>query len=178
MNFNGFQQISRTVNPAGNALEQCITNIRVVSQSVVHYPVVSFGKWHPPFSVVVSFPFAVRSDVRAPIFDYARGDYLGFYAPLSDIINDIRYECADVDSAVSRLTDLLKSAMDRFIPMKPGSRGKFSWWFSRDLRRALTLKSSCHERYTSSGLDKWHSLFREHRSAMKRLIIRDKCQPA
>ena len=66
--------------------------------------------------------------------------------------------------------------MDRFIPMRHSSRGKFPWWFSRDLRRALTLKSRYHKRYKSSGLNKWHSLFKEYRSAVKRLIKRDKCQ--
>ena len=174
VNFNGLDQINRTVNAAGNVLDLCLTNVREVSEGAVTYPVVPVDKWHPPFTVTVPFPFVRHSAVQPPSYDFIRGDYFGLYAHFSNTDWDIIYENDDLDRAVSLLLNIMKSAMASFIPLKRSARGKFPWWFSCDLKKAMVLKSRFHKKYKSTGLERWHSLFKEQRTMVKLLLKRDR----
>lgn len=174
VNFCDFYQYNRNVSSSGNVLDLALSTFAISTFEAVDEPLSRIDLYHVPFKVTFAIPLIRRSYAVYQYLSYKNGDYFGLYNYLLQQSMESIVEDNNADSAARRLTDIVSTAIDRFIPLKQSRKQKYPVWFSKELKILLRRKLHYHRLFKKNSSQLWYHKYSEARALSKKLFTRDK----
>lgn len=176
ISFTDLQQKNDVKHCNGNTLDLCFSNLHSLSVSKSDFHLVCPDKYHPPLhlSLPCSSQFIRSCPSARPAFNFAAGDYVGFYNYLSEFDWSEVLNAGKVEEQVEQFSSIMQEGMRRFIPRKRPRNSKFPAWFSGELRVALKHKKRAHRKARRTNSESWQQQFFYYRSLCKVLLKRDR----
>ena len=150
-NLNLTQLIDQPTHINGNILDLILTNTENLVCNVSVYST-------PPFLIssdhfLITFDIASGSSTPSKkpsqtFWNYTRGDYTGLCTYLNNIVFISLYQFEDVDHVWSFIDQVVKSAMQQFIPIVSVPCTNHPIWFNSEIRHHIkqlrTLRRKCN----------------------------------
>lgn len=162
--------------PCGSQLDLILSNHPVA----VEYSqgVVPADAYHPPFFMSIKNLKYVSNQACRQSLDYRRGDYLSLYNDVAgaDWANILL--CDDLDEAVMGFQNIIKTAIEKNIPLTRKRPSGFPFWFSHELISLIRAKKRAHRLYRRTGLVSCYNRFSNIRRLVKYTLSRDRARYA
>ena len=159
------QLIDQPIHINGNILDLILTN----AENLIHNVSVHFT----PSFLISSDHFLITFDIASGLstlskkplqtfWNYTRGDYTGLCTYLNNIDFISLYQIEDVDHVWSFIDQVVKSAMQQFIPIVSVPCTNQPIWFNSEIRyyikQLCTLRRKCNKHNTANNVAKLKSL--------------------
>ena len=159
------QLIDQPTHINGNILDLILTNVENLVRNVSVYSTPLFLISSDHFLITFDIAFGLSTPSKKPsqtFWNYTRGDNTGLctYLNNNDFISLYQFE--DVDYVWSFIDQVVKSAMQQFIPIVSVPCTNQPIWFNSEIRHYIkqlrTLRRKCNKHDTANNVAKLKSL--------------------
>lgn len=164
--YLGMFQINNFKNSLSRTLDLLFVNFVTVAVSVSDDPILPLDNHHPAFIGDFCFDLNLNNLEPNKIIKFcpkkARFDLLKSY------FNEINWDCyiddyLPLESQIHNFYQVVRTALDHFVPKISISHHKFPKWFSKDLKDKVIAKKALHRKFKETNNPYFYSQFSEIR---------------
>lgn len=157
------KQLNDIPNISNNVLDLCFVSSDTptcCSLLPAPQPLVKIDLFHFPLLVSISCKIhAFRASSCSFFHDFNNADFAGMCVYLNNINwNDLLHNL-DANGAAETLMNILRQAIDTFVPRKERQPARYPPWTNERLRILKTAKRAALRKYSKHPTDRWRNFF-------------------
>lgn len=151
ISLNNLTQFNDVLNTNNRILDLVLSNINNISVKVCENPLIKLDAHHPALEINTNVYAKCQPKITQKPFathNFKKADYsiVNKELGLIDWVKEIS-TIEDIDSALAKFYDVLRSVIDMTIPLSIPRNLNFPSWFSRNLIRLIKEKDKIRKKY-------------------------------
>lgn len=151
VDLNNLNQFNHVLNKNKRTLDLVLSNQVIDNLNNTRFPLVNVDLHHPPIDFCVSLPDSssyLTKNISQEKFNYHKANYSQICTYLSTVDWDEAFlPDLSVDDWVSKFYEVIRSAIEKFVPKHNPRSDKFPAWYTHDLKRLLREKNKYRVRF-------------------------------
>jgi len=176
IDYNLFQK-NIFKNKYGNILDLCLTNIKELKCKKSIKSIFECDRSHDPLDIELNINSNLLNHnlKKSELFDFKRANVNEIIKSL-ELFKESCFSNGDLslNDLTSKMQTTLNDAINKFVPKISLKSDNFPNWYSNELRSAIINKKIYHLNYKMYDSNYYKNLFKNHRSLVKTLTIRDR----